>query len=79
VELSILLGSVVANRIAKWNGTNWSALGSGIDLDFYVDHPTSVNSLAVNNGELYVGGSFDTAGTVLQIVLQNGMELIGRL
>src|SRR3990170_1760578 len=25
------IGGVAANRIAKWNGTSWSALGSGLD------------------------------------------------
>lgn len=58
------VGGVGANRIAKWNGTNWAPVGDGIDLDRYVDHPTSVYALAVNNGILYAGGAFDTAGSV---------------
>jgi hypothetical protein len=57
-------GGVAANRIAKWNGTNWAPVGDGIDLDRYVYHPTSVYALAVNNGILYAGGAFDTAGSV---------------
>ena len=45
------------NRIARWNGTNWSALGSGM--------PSSVRTLAVApDGTLYAGGSFETAGGV---------------
>ena len=26
-----VIGTVVANYIAKWNGSAWSALGSGMD------------------------------------------------
>lgn len=49
-------GSTV-NRIATWNGTSWSALGSGM--------PSSVRTLAVApDGTLYAGGSFETAGGV---------------
>ncbi|HEX6849470.1 MAG TPA: T9SS type A sorting domain-containing protein [Chitinophagaceae bacterium] len=58
------IGGIAANRIAKWDGATWSSLGAGIDLDRYVDHSTSVWALAVNDGKLYVGGAFDTAGTV---------------
>ena len=57
-------GSVVANRIAKWNGVNWAPVGEGIDPDWYVDHLTAVYSLTVQNGILYAGGGFDSAGTV---------------
>ena len=46
-----------ANRIARWDGTNWSALGAGMDID--------VNALVVDaNGKLYAGGRFKTAGEV---------------
>ncbi len=50
-------GGVAANYIAKWNGSAWSALGSGMN--------DSVNALAVDgNGDLYAGGFFTTAGGV---------------
>jgi PKD repeat protein len=43
-----------------WDGTSWSALGSGIGGDF-----PYVNALAVDNEEyLYVGGEFTTVGGV---------------
>jgi hypothetical protein len=47
-------GGVPANYIARWNGTSWSALGSGMDL--------WVNALAVIGTDLYAGGYFTTAG-----------------
>lgn len=51
-------GGVLANNIAKWNGTAWSALGSGLsDPSFAV-----VYALAWTGADLYVGGRFTTAG-----------------
>src|SRR5437899_1722244 len=50
-----IAGEVFATNIAKWNGSSWSALGSGITNG-------SVDSLAVSGSDLYVGGWFRTAG-----------------
>jgi hypothetical protein len=47
-------GGSAANYIAKWNGSSWAALGSGMN--------SSVSALAVSGSELYAGGSFTTAG-----------------
>ena len=47
-------GSVPASRIAKWNGTIWSAVGAGMD--------NTVQEMAEYNGELYACGVFTTAG-----------------
>jgi hypothetical protein len=49
-------GGVSANRIAKWNGTTWSALGAGVN--------DTVRALAVSGTDLYAGGDFTTAGGV---------------
>jgi hypothetical protein len=50
-------GGVTANYIAKWNGSMWSALGSGSAINGVV------YSLAFDNsGNLYAGGDFTTAG-----------------
>lgn len=51
---------VAANKIAKWDGLNWSAVGTGISNAAGM----SVNDLYVYNGELYVGGFFNTAGGI---------------
>ena len=49
------IGGVSANRIARWNGTSWSALGTGVD--------NTVWALLVDGaGNLYVGGDFQHAG-----------------
>src|SRR6266496_4070376 len=40
-----IVGDVFANRIARWNGTNWSAVGSGLN--------NSVTALAVSGGDIY--------------------------
>jgi trimeric autotransporter adhesin len=46
-----------ANRVARWNGSSWSALGSGCN--------GSVNALAtLINGDIVAGGTFTTAGGV---------------
>ncbi len=54
------IGGVSANRIAKWDGVQWSALGDGVS--------GSVESLVVfDDGAgpaLYAGGWFTTAGGV---------------
>jgi hypothetical protein len=51
-------GGTAANNIAKWNGTSWSPLGSGIAGTTY----PYVYALAVSGSNLYVGGAFTTAG-----------------
>ncbi|MBK9630487.1 MAG: T9SS type A sorting domain-containing protein [Saprospiraceae bacterium] len=48
------INSVPANRIAAWDGSQWTALGSGTN--------GPVRALAVHNGKLYAGGSFTSAG-----------------
>ena len=52
----IAVGGIMANRIARWDGTGWSAFGSGLN--------NSVHALAISGSDLYVGGAFTTAGAV---------------
>lgn len=46
-------GGNPASGIAQWNGTSWSALGSGVN---------QVIALTTYNGNLIAGGAFPTAG-----------------
>src|SRR6185436_11392597 len=53
-------GGNPATNVAKWNGSSWSALGSGIGN--VPGQNTEVNALAVSGNDLYVGGRFTAAG-----------------
>jgi hypothetical protein len=54
-------GGVPANFVARWNGSIWSALGSGMTGGNF----TVVNSLiTLPSGDLIAGGQFTTAGDV---------------
>jgi hypothetical protein len=44
-----------ANRIARWNGTTWSALGNGLSTTF-------ASQIVEAGGDLFVTGGFITAG-----------------
>ena len=52
-----------AIKIARWDGTNWYALGAGmIDTNWWTANTAMVEALEVYNNELYVGGTFTSAG-----------------
>ncbi len=50
-----LIGNVIANHIAKWDGSRWSALGSGFN--------DTVGALAVSGSDVYAGGYFIKTGS----------------
>ena len=54
------------DRLAKWNGTTWTALGTGIEIDH------SVWALAWTGSSLYVGGDFRTVGDSSKVMLGFG-------
>lgn len=72
-------GPVEAKWIARWNGTAWTALGSGLSASFT---SSGAGALAVFDedgpgpglGALFAGGSFDNAGglTAYNIARWNG-------
>ena len=49
-------GTLSASGVAKWDGTTWSALGSGVDDVVY--------AIATSGGNLYAMGRFVTAGGI---------------
>jgi hypothetical protein len=49
-------GGVTVTNIARWNGSTWSAVGSGLD--------NQASAMAVNGSDVYVGGNFIKAGGV---------------
>ncbi|MFI4882493.1 MAG: GC-type dockerin domain-anchored protein [Phycisphaerales bacterium JB064] len=53
-------GDVTVNRIARWDGTAWSALGDGVDAEVF-----TLESFDDGSGpQLYASGDFDQAGAV---------------
>lgn len=61
------IGGVPASRVAKWNGTNWSA----IDTTHWIGG--LINCAIMYNGELYIAGNFwDNAGTISRIARWDG-------
>jgi len=57
-----MVDSSIVNNIVKWNVTDstWGSVDNGV----YLGNIGNVNTMTVFNNELYVGGRFDTAGTV---------------
>jgi trimeric autotransporter adhesin len=62
-------GHHVVNGVARWDGSRWSAVGSGVRFGH-------VNALAVYRGDLIAGGTFTQAGgvTANRIARWNGAE-----
>jgi hypothetical protein len=57
------VGGTRAGRIASWDGTNWSPLGSGLK-GTNEGTGTAANVIAANGSDVYVGGVFTNAGGV---------------
>src|ERR1043166_785493 len=55
-------GGLYAPGIAKWNGASWSTLGSALYFSAGSGGPGSVGALALIGDDLFVGGSFSSAG-----------------
>src|SRR5437870_3311131 len=58
-------GGTAANYIAKWDGSSWTALGSGmggVPGPYYPYYRPGVYALALSGSDLYAGGLFTTAG-----------------
>lgn len=59
-------GTLDVNRIARWDGSNWHRLGTALSNGVWQPGLVggSVWALAHVDGSLYVGGTFELAGTV---------------
>ncbi|MBL9120462.1 MAG: hypothetical protein JNL80_11175 [Phycisphaerae bacterium] len=57
-------GGATVNNVARWNGSSWSALGTGsaIGLNLWVQALTILDNGLGNIPTLFVGGYFDGAG-----------------
>jgi hypothetical protein len=58
-------GGVSARQVARWDGTSWSALGSGLSSGLYDGDPFVYALAAFDDGSgpaLFAGGNFTTAG-----------------
>jgi hypothetical protein len=55
-------GGLAVNGLARWDGTNWSALGSGLSLPQLTGARARVFALSVSGDELFVGGAFTHVG-----------------
>ncbi len=58
------IGWASIRTVARWDGSGWTALGSGVDGSWFGPNP-QVNALLVEpGGDLVVGGNFTSAGGV---------------
>lgn len=57
-------GALAADRIAKWNGANWSPLGQGLDSTAQAMAVFDPDSSGPTPPALIVAGSFTTAGGI---------------
>jgi hypothetical protein len=64
-------GTVNASKVAKWNGSSWSALGSGFPTTQDQFRPVKVSALAIDSaGKLYAAGDFtmSAGGTTVNCI-----------
>ncbi len=69
-------GSLNVNHIARWDGARWHRLGKGLTNSPAHRGPVYINGLAMHGSDLYVIGTFDTAGdgTAHSIAKWDGQE-----
>jgi hypothetical protein len=58
-------GGVTVNNIARWNGTEWSAVGGGVSGGSATVLSLAAGRAGTTGFALYVGGSFTSAGGVV--------------
>ncbi|MCI1186821.1 hypothetical protein MON38_05275 [Hymenobacter sp. DH14] len=57
-------GTLAVNSVARWNGTTWSGMGSGLKIYLanVADARVPIYSLVVSGSNVYAAGDFNTAG-----------------
>jgi hypothetical protein len=58
-------GPTLAENIARWNGSNWAAMGSGLSGRLSQLQEQRVECFAIYDGQLVVGGNFAHSGDTL--------------
>ena len=59
-------GSIIVNGVARWDRTNWSAVGTGFTNTFTsATAPPNITCLTTNGTNLYAGGNFTNSGGAL--------------
>lgn len=61
------IGGLETSGIARWDGESWHDVGGGLRVEDG-DYETAGSSLLVHNGDLYIAGQFDRAGSLSQPV-----------
>ncbi len=73
----LMVGDVEARRVAKWDGSRWSALGLGFGSPVFTATFSQVTALAVAGTNLYAGGPLARAdGTGLDVARWDGTNWI---
>lgn len=65
-------GDAIIPLLARWDGNQWHSLGDGLERRFFT---SSVNTLDVFQGNLYVGGDFGYQGNAESILRWDGSTL----
>jgi len=56
------LANILANNVARWDGREWFPLGDGVVSGN--NRTATVVTITVDGGDVFVGGAFDSAGSV---------------
>jgi hypothetical protein len=69
-------GGALANRIARWRGTQWEPVGAGLGQSSPAASWVGGYSLLSHAGRLYVGGTFSLAGEsdALNVTMWDGVS-----
>ncbi len=57
-------GGKAAHRMARWDGSSWFPLSDGVSEGVSGAFYTTAYSIAVHDGDVYVGGRFSLAGSI---------------